>query len=77
MPEETICCVHQLAYCDLLGLVIQDRSRSESLHNPPPEQLKNETDNNNDDSTFVPDKASLASEEDNPHYDDVVSIRRD
>eukprot|EP00957_Ditylum_brightwellii_P089755 6836144-Ditylum_brightwellii.AAC.1 len=40
----------------------------------------NETDDNNDNndnSKFMPDKASLAIEENNPHYDDDASVRRD
>eukprot|EP00957_Ditylum_brightwellii_P115702 8825476-Ditylum_brightwellii.AAC.1 len=57
--------------------LIQDRSRSESLHNLPPEQLMNESDDDDDNSTFVPDEAALASEDDNSHYDDAASIRRD
>eukprot|EP00957_Ditylum_brightwellii_P117649 8974200-Ditylum_brightwellii.AAC.1 len=77
MPEKAISSIHQLACCNPLSRVIQDRSRSESLHNLSPEQLMNESDGNNDDSTFVLNEASLASKNDNTHYDDAISIRRD
>eukprot|EP00957_Ditylum_brightwellii_P031586 2395352-Ditylum_brightwellii.AAC.1 len=55
IPDEMIKRVHQLARQDPLGIAVEDRSGSESLHDPPPEQL-DEVEDDMDDSTYQPNE---------------------
>eukprot|EP00957_Ditylum_brightwellii_P139138 10605881-Ditylum_brightwellii.AAC.1 len=56
MPNEMIDRAYQLARQDPLGIVIEDRSGSESLHDLPPEQMDGRTDNVKEDSMYHPSK---------------------
>eukprot|EP00957_Ditylum_brightwellii_P160913 12251006-Ditylum_brightwellii.AAC.1 len=68
MPDDTIHRIYQQARCDLLGIVIQDSTGTENMHDPPPEQMEN----NDDDSTYVPNEEG--SEEDDDSIPSIESL---
>eukprot|EP00957_Ditylum_brightwellii_P206690 15349494-Ditylum_brightwellii.AAC.1 len=53
MPDDMIDQVHQLACHDLLEIAINNRSGSESIHDPPPKECKDNKED--DDSTYHPE----------------------
>eukprot|EP00957_Ditylum_brightwellii_P032994 2501574-Ditylum_brightwellii.AAC.1 len=62
MPEDTIQRIHQLTCQDPLGIVIKDYTGTENMHDPVLEQIEN--DDENDDSTYVPDEEDSKKDDD-------------
>eukprot|EP00957_Ditylum_brightwellii_P017762 1337623-Ditylum_brightwellii.AAC.1 len=46
--------VHKMAQCDPLGKAIDNRTSTESLHEPPPEQIEMVDEDDSDNSTYHP-----------------------